>query len=35
MCIGKKSRFVPMKMTQNEIWPGRSKYMRPVSFGNQ
>ena len=22
MCIGKKRRFVPTKMIQNEIWPG-------------
>ena len=27
MCIGKNSRFVPTKMIQKLIWPGRSKYM--------
>ena len=35
MCIGKKRRFVPTKITQKLIWPGRSKYIRPVTFGNQ
>ena len=35
MCIGKNRRFVPAKMIQNEICPARSKYMRPVTFGNQ
>ena len=25
MCIGKKRRFVPMKMIQKLIWPGSSK----------
>ena len=35
MCIGKKRRFVPRKITQKLIWPGSSKYIRPVTFGNQ
>ena len=35
MCIGKNRRFVPAKMIQKLICPGRSRYIRPVSFGNQ
>ena len=35
MCIGKNSRFVPAKMIQKLICPGRSKYCLPVTFGNQ
>ena len=35
MYIGKNNRFVPKKMIQKLIWPGRSKYRFPVTLGNQ
>ena len=35
MCIGKKTRFVPMNIVQKFQVPNVSSIRRPVNFGNQ
>ena len=35
MCIGKNVSIVPANVSQNDAFAQPSRYIRPVTFGNQ